>query len=112
MAFSLREQSLDVAPWLQLQLLLDTCFPRPPRDVFERVMAASHDRQRLWVAQSGSGELLGMVMLSPHSKGGHLENLAVTPGARGHGVGQALVQRLVLATARLTLCPLISPTAP
>jgi ribosomal protein S18 acetylase RimI-like enzyme len=99
MAFALREQPLEVAPWQQLQLLLDACFPRPPRDVFERVVAASHRRQRLWIAMGDSSELLGMVMLSPHSKGGHLDNLAVAPEARGQGVGQALVQRLLADTA-------------
>ena len=102
MAFTLREHPLEAAPWQQLQLLLDLCFPRPPRDVFERVVAASHRRQRLWLAQSPSGELLGMVMLSPHSKGGHLDNLAVAPEARGQGVGQALVQRLLADTAGST----------
>ena len=95
MAFSLHEQPLEAAPWQQLQLLLNACFPRPPRDVFERVVAASHLRQRLWIAANEDGELLGMVMLSPHSKGGHLDNLAVAPKARGQGLGQALVQQLL-----------------
>ncbi len=95
MAFALREHSLEAAPWQQLQPLLDACYPRPPRDVFERVVAATHRRQRLWIAAAEGGELLGMVMLSPHSKGGHLDNLAVAPQARGQGVGQALVQRLL-----------------
>ncbi len=99
MAFALREHALEAVPWQRLQLLLEVCFPRPPRDVFERVVAASHHRQRLWLAQAGSGELLGMVMLSPHSKGGHLDNLAVAPQARGQGVGQALVQRLLADSA-------------
>ena len=99
MAFTLREHPLEAAPWQQLQLLLDLCFPRPPRDVFERVVAATHRRQRLWIAAAQGGELLGMVMLSPHSKGGHLDNLAVAPQARGQGVGQALVQRLLTDTA-------------
>ena len=36
-------------------------------------------------------------MLSPHSKGGHLENLAVLPSARGRGIGQKLVQALLEA---------------
>jgi len=39
------------------------------------------------------------VMLSPHSKGGHLDNLAVAPVARGQGVGRALVQRLLADSA-------------
>ncbi len=95
MAFALHEQPLEAAPWQQLQTLLDACFPRPPRDVFQRVVAASHSRQRLWIAANEDGELLGMVMLSPHSKGGHLDNLAVAPKARGQGLGQALVQQLL-----------------
>ena len=37
----------------------------------------------------------GLVMLSPHSKGGHLDNLAVAPSARGRGIGQQLVQTLL-----------------
>ena len=38
-------------------------------------------------------------MLSPHSKGGHLDNLAVAPAARGQGVARALVQRLLADSA-------------
>ena len=99
MAFALCEYSLEAAPWQQLQQLLDACFPRPPCDVFERVLAASHRRQRLWLAVGTSGELLGMVMLCPHSKGGHLDTLAVAPHARGQGVGKALVHRLIADTS-------------
>jgi len=95
---SVSEATLDQAPWQQLQSLLDACYPRPPRDVFERAVAASHRRQRLWLA-SGSDGLLGLVMLSPHSKGGHLENLAVAPSARGRGIGKQLVQALLLAVS-------------
>lgn len=89
------------SPWQLQQLLqvLDACYSRPPRDVFERVVAASHRRQRLWIAAAGNGELLGMVMLSPHNKSGHLDNLAVAPEARGQGLGQALVQRLLTDNA-------------
>ncbi|MCP9941927.1 GNAT family N-acetyltransferase [Cyanobium sp. ATX 6E8] len=99
MAYALREQPLEAAPWQQLQQLLNACFSRPPRDVFERLVGASHRRQRLWIAAGESGELLGIVMLSPHSKGGHLDNLAVAPQARGQGLGQALVQRLLTDNA-------------
>lgn len=88
------EVGLELAPWQSLQPLLDTCYPRPPRDVFDRVVAGSHRRQRLWVASNGDS-LLGVVMLCPHSKGGHLENLAVLPRARGQGIGQMLVHALL-----------------
>ena len=91
---SVAEVELELAPWQQLQPLLDACYPRPPRDVFERVVAASHRRQRLWLA-SDADCVLGLVMLSPHSKGGHLENLAVAPSARGRGIGHQLVQALL-----------------
>jgi len=93
------EVSLEQAPWQQLQPLLDTCYPQPPRDVFERVVAASHCRQRLWLACDGGG-LLGLVMLSPPSKGGHLDNLAVAPSARGRGIVQQLVQALLQAVGQ------------
>lgn len=36
-----------------------------------------------------------MMMLSPHSEGGHLDNMAVAPKARSQGVGQALAQHLL-----------------
>jgi ribosomal protein S18 acetylase RimI-like enzyme len=95
---SVGEVDLDRLPWQQLQSLLDVCYPRPPRDVFEKVVAFSHRRQRVWVATDGSN-VLGMVMLSPHSKGGHLENLAVEPQARGLGVGHKLVEVLLQSVA-------------
>lgn len=88
------EVALERAPWQNLQPLLDNCYPRSPRDVFDRVVAGSHRRQRLWVATNGDS-LLGVVMLCPHSKGGHLDNLAVLPSARGQGIGQKLVHALL-----------------
>ena len=92
------EVALERLPWKQLQALLGVCYPRPPRDVFERVVACSHIRQRVWVATQGPN-LLGIVMLSPHSKGGHLDNLAVAPEARGQGVGHKLIESLLQSVA-------------
>jgi len=91
---SVAEVVLELAPWHELQALLNACYPLPPRDVFDRVVAASHRRQRLWLA-SNDDDLLGSVMLSPHSKGGHLDNLAVVPNARGRGIGHQLVHALL-----------------
>jgi len=96
---SVTEVPLDQAPWQRLQPLLSACYPRPPQNVFEQLVAASHRRQRLWLASEGNG-LLGVVMLSPHSKGGHLENLAVAPSARGRGIGQQLVKTLLQAAGQ------------
>ena len=93
---SVSEVALEPDPWQQLQPLLDASYPRTPRDVCERVVAASHRRQRLWHASDTYG-LLGLVILSPHSKGGHLENLAVGPSARSRGIVQQLVQALLQA---------------
>ena len=93
------EVGLDQAPWQQLHPLLDACYSRPPLDVFERVVGASHRRQRLWLARDGDG-LHGLVMLSPHSKGGHLDNLAVAPSSRGRGIGRQLVQSLLQAVGQ------------
>jgi ribosomal protein S18 acetylase RimI-like enzyme len=86
--------ALNQVPWQQLQPLLDVCYQRPPRDVFERMVAASHHRQRLWLASDGDG-VVGLVMLTPHTNGGHLDNLAVAPRARGCGIGHRLVQALL-----------------
>lgn len=88
------EVAMELAPWQKLQPLFDDCYPRPPQDVFDRVVAGSHRRQRLWIARNGDS-LLGVVMLCPHSKGGHLDNLAVLPSARGRGIGQKLVHALL-----------------
>ena len=96
----IHELPLTKAPWQQLQQLLDQSFPLTPRDVFEGVVQASHRSQRLWIATSPEGGALhGLVMLSPHSKGGHLDNLAVMPAARGQGVARALVERLLTDSA-------------
>jgi ribosomal protein S18 acetylase RimI-like enzyme len=91
---SVYEVPLEQVPWQQLQLLWDDCYPLPPRNVFERVLTGSFQRPRVWLASDGDFSL-GVVMLSPHSKGGHLENLAVLPTARGRGIGQLLVQTLL-----------------
>lgn len=96
---SVDEVALDQAPWQELKHLLDVCYPMPPRDVFERVLTASHCRQRLWLASDGNS-MLGLVMISPHSKGGHLDNLAVAPGARGRGIGHQLVHALLQAVSQ------------
>ena len=39
----------------------------------------------------------GLVMLRHHSNGGHLENLAVAPIARGRSIGQQLFHALLQA---------------
>lgn len=49
---------------------------------------------------SDADGVLGLVMLSPHSKGGHLEILAVAPCARGRGIGRQLVQALLQSVGR------------
>ena len=103
-----KEVSLEKVPWQQLQPLLDACYPMPPRDVFPRVIGGSHWRQRVWLAFNGL-DLKGIVMLSPHSKGGHLENLAVHPCARGEGIARLLVQALIEQTS-LTRPSIISLT--
>ena len=92
----IHELPLAKVPWQQLQKLLDLSFPLPPRDVFERVVRASHGPQRLWFATNPNAEaIVGLVMLSPHSKGGHLDNLVVALCARNKCIGLALVYCLL-----------------
>lgn len=85
---------LNEAPWKGIDGLLTECYPRPPQDVFPKVVSATHERQRIWIAMNSS-KLVGIVMMSPYSKGGHLENLAVTKEARGHGVAASLVKSVI-----------------
>ena len=102
MSFSpvqIREIKLEMAPWQQLQKILDNCYPNPPRNVFQKVIGGSHARQRVWIALDGT-QPVGIVMLSPHSKGGHLENLSVLPRAQGCGIGKNLVQTLLDESCR------------
>ena len=95
--YSVIESSIEAAPWLQIQSILDSCYSRPPKNVFPLVLSGLHRRQRIWFASS-ENHILGMVMLSPHSKGGHLENLAVLPSERGKGIARALVLELLSST--------------
>ena len=94
MNYSIDEKSCEAAPWISIQSLLEECYPQPPNNVFPLVLSGLLRRQRIWFAQS-ENKILGMVMLSPHSKGGHLENLAVMPAFRGNGIASALVLKLI-----------------
>lgn len=51
---SVAEEMLALAPWQQRQCLLCASCLRPPRDVFERVVSASHARR--WRAGSGDAQ--------------------------------------------------------
>jgi len=81
-----------------LHRLLDACYPRPPRDVFYRLIAQYRPGFPAWIARAKSGQLMGFVHLAPNSKGGTLETLAVHPDYRGQGIAQALVRQLVEST--------------
>lgn len=74
--------------------LLDRCYPRPPRDVFERMVALYRPGDPLCTLEH-DGRTLGMVYCARHSKGGHLESLAVDPDYRGLGLADRLVKTLV-----------------
>ena len=88
------EPDIASAPWQQIHSILDSCYPKPPRDVFFKLISLTHTSQRIWVAQVNN-EVAGIVMLSPHSKGGHLENLSVLSDYRSQGIAQYLVRSLI-----------------
>ena len=94
MGFAIGSVDLHLAPWGQIHELLDACYEQPPRNVFDLVAASSHRQQQLWLATERN-RIVGMIMLSPHSKGGHLENLAVDCSARGRGLAKLLVHELL-----------------
>ena len=74
--------------------VLDRCYPRPPRDVFERMVALYRPGDPLYTLEH-DGHTVGMVYCARHSKGGHLENLAIDPDYRGLGLADWLVETLV-----------------
>lgn len=84
-----------------LHRLLDVCYPRPPRDVFYRLVERYRPGFPAWLALGAADNLVGFVYLVPNSKGGTLETLAVDPGYRSQGIAQALVRRLLEATPGL-----------
>lgn len=75
-------------------MLLDRCYPKPPRDVFERMLALYKPSDPLYTVEH-EGRTVGMVYCARHSKGGHLENLAVDPDCRGLGLADRLVETLI-----------------
>ena len=74
--------------------LLDRCYPKPPRDVFERMLDLYKPGDPLYTVEH-QGQTVGMVYCARHSKGGHLENLAVDPDYRGLGLADQLVETLM-----------------
>ena len=85
-------------PLDEIKLLLNLCYPLPPQDVYEKVSSSFKSIKPVWISYV-DGDLVGMVMLSPHSKGGHLENLAVKPDFQNMGIGYQLVNQLLLDTS-------------
>lgn len=77
-----------------IKRLLDRCYPKPPRDVFERMQALYRLGDPLYTLEH-DGRAVGMVYCTRHSKGGHLESLAVDPDYRGQGLADRLVNILV-----------------
>ncbi|MEA1052755.1 GNAT family N-acetyltransferase [Lamprobacter modestohalophilus] len=77
-----------------IKRLLDRCYPKPPRDVFARMLALYRPGDPLYTLEH-EGCVVGMVYCARHSKGGHLESLAVDPEYRGQGLADWLVKTLV-----------------
>lgn len=78
--------------------LLNRCYPKPPCDVFYRLVEQYRPGFPAWVTRSEGGKIIGFVHLAPSSKGGTLETLAVHPEYRHLMIGQALVQQLLNST--------------
>ena len=90
----IKEKNLESIEWCQIKQLVDHCYPSPPRDVFDKMLNGTLKRRRIWIATDNS-TLIGFVMLSVHSKGGHLENLSVASNYRSQGIGSKLVEKLL-----------------
>lgn len=77
-----------------IKKLLDRCYPKPPRDVFDRMLAFYRPGDPLYTVEYDE-RTVGMVYCARHSKGGHLESLAVDPDYRGLGLADRLVEALM-----------------
>ena len=77
-----------------IRALLDRCYPKPPRDVFDRMCALYRPGDPLYTVERDDA-IVGTVYCARHSKGGHLESLAVDPDCRGLGLADRLVETLV-----------------
>jgi len=73
---------------------MDVCYPKPPHDIFERMLAMYRDGDPIYTVEHDQ-QVVGCVYCARHSKGGHLESLAVAPGFRVLGLADGLVQMLL-----------------
>lgn len=80
-----------------MKALLDRCYPEPPRDVYDRLRQLYRPGDPVYTAEI-NGHLAGIVHCARHSKGGHLETLAVDPAYRGAGLAEDLVKTLLADT--------------
>ena len=80
-----------------MKALLNRCYPAPPRDVYDRLRQFYRPGDPVYTAEI-SGHLAGIVHCARHSKGGHLETLAVDPAYRGAGLADDLVNALLSDT--------------
>lgn len=74
--------------------MIDHCYPKPPQDVYSRIVNLYKLRDPVYTIEHNS-EVIGFVYCSTHSKGGHLESLAVDPEYRDFGFATRLVETLV-----------------
>ena len=77
-----------------MKALLDRCYPEPPRDVYDRLQQLYRPGDPVYTAEI-NGHLAGIVHCARHSKGGHLETLAVDPAYGGAGLADDLVNALL-----------------
>ena len=83
--------------WSSLRMLLNLCYPKPPRNVGDILETLYRDGFPAWLAEE-EGQLVGFVCLIPNSKGGTLETLAVSPSCQRRGVGRDLIDALLEET--------------
>jgi len=80
--------------YVMIHSLLNSAFPKEPRDVFYRFAESYHDGFPAWILVE-DGLIKGMTFVIPNSKGGTLECMAIDPELWGHGAGRALVDAVV-----------------
>lgn len=80
--------------YVLIKNLLDSAYPKEPRDVFYRFAESYKEGYPAWLLVE-DGAIEGMTFVVPNSKGGTLECMAVNPKLWGHGAGSELVDAVV-----------------
>ena len=93
MSFRIVPMTADHLP--QIAALEKVCFPADPWSQETFCAALENPNVAVLLAEETDGAVLGYAVLSVVLDEGNLDNIAVAPEARRHGVGEALLSAII-----------------